>query len=149
MMRVIRKASETRRLRIPPPSEPGADAEGEAEVSRALARLPREDRRLPEFSLIDDADIGREFPAELVTQPEARIDVGKPGSDQAGRIRFAVEVELELRLKNQPLSDQNVVRGLELGGEMTLAADKSGDLEIEEVGGKALNAERRPIARGS
>ena len=74
-------------VRMLPPSEPDPDAEDEAHIARALARLPREIGRLPEFALIDDADIGREFPADLVTQPQAGIDVGEAGADQARRDR--------------------------------------------------------------
>jgi len=54
-----------------------------------------------------------------------------------------------LRLQDEALREQNVVGGLELGGEMALAADKASDLEVEEVRRKALNAERRPIPRRS
>jgi hypothetical protein len=53
-----------------------------------------------------------------------------------------------LRLQDQPLRDQKIVGGFELGGEMALTADKASGLEIEKIGCKALNAERCPIARG-
>jgi hypothetical protein len=38
---------------------------------------------------------------------------------------LAMDVELHLRLQDQPLRDQKVVRGFQLGGEMALAADKA------------------------
>src|SRR6516162_3214166 len=130
-----------------PPSEPSANAEHEAHVARALARLPRKIRRLSEFSLIDDAEIGGECTAELVAQPEAGIDIGKPGADQAGRVRLAVEVQFDLRLQDKPLREQEVVGGLQLASEMAFAADKAGNLEIEEIRREALNAEGGPVAR--
>ena len=74
-------------MRMIAASEPGPDAEDEAHVAGALARPPREIRRLAEFPFVDDAEIGREFPADLVAQPEAGIDIGKAGADQAGRDR--------------------------------------------------------------
>jgi len=121
-------------------SEPDADAKGKAHATGALARLPRKIRRLPESPLIDDADVGREFAIEFVAQPEAGIDVGKPDANQAGRVRLAVDIELDLRLQDQPLRDQKIVGSFQLRSEVALAADKARDLEIEEVGGKALDA---------
>src|SRR6516225_10172053 len=141
--------SEARTVRIAAALKPDPDTERDADIAGAFARLPREARRLAEFPLIDDADIGREFPAELVAQAQAGIDVGKTGADQPCRIGLTVDIELHLRLQDEALREQNVVGGLELGGEMALAADKASDLEVEEVRGKALNAERRPIPRRS
>src|SRR5205085_7001906 len=85
----------------------------------------------------------------FVAQPEARIDIGKSGADEAGGIGLAVKVELDLRLQNQTLRDEQVIRGLELGGEMALAARIAGDLKIEEIRSEALNTKGRPIAGGS
>jgi hypothetical protein len=51
-----------------------------------------------------------------------------------------------LRLQDEPLRDQKIVRSRELGGEVALAADIAGELEIEEVRCQPLNAEGRPIA---
>ena len=110
--------------------------------------MPRENRRLPEFPLVDDAEIGRKFPAELVAQPQARIDVRKSGADETCRVGLAVEVELDLWLQDQALREEKVVGGFELGGQMAFAADKAGELEIEEVRGEALDAERGPITGG-
>ena len=98
-------------------SEPDADAKGKAHATGALARLPRKIRRLPESPLIDDADVGREFAIEFVAQPEAGIDVGKPDANQAGRVRLAVDVQLDLRLQDEPLCEQEFVGGLRFGGE--------------------------------
>src|SRR5215813_4320966 len=120
----------------PPPSKPDPDAEREAHAARALARPPRKIGGLAEFSVIDDADIGREFPVELVAQPEPGIDVGEAGADEASRVRLAVEVELDLRLQHQLLREQKVVGGFQLGGQVAFAAGKPGDLKIEEVGSK-------------
>ena len=98
-------------------SKPDADAKGEAHVTGALARLPGKIRRLSEFPLIDDADIGREFPVDLITQPQTSIDIRKPIADQAGRVRLAVDVQLDLRLQDEPLCEQEFVGGLRFGGE--------------------------------
>jgi len=51
-----------------------------------------------------------------------------------------------LRLQDEPLGEEKVVRGLELGGEMPLTTDKSGDFEVEEVRGEALDAKGGPVA---
>ena len=123
------------------PSEPGANAENEAHITRALTSLPRKIRRLPEFSLIDDPEIGGKCPAQLVTQPEARIDIGKPGADETRGVRLAVNIELDLRLQDEPLCQEKVVGGLQPGGEMSFAAYKTGDLQIEEIRGETLDAE--------
>ena len=61
-----------------PRSEPAPDAEDEAHVAGALARLAGEICRLPECPSVGDADIGREFPADLIPQPQPGIDVGNP-----------------------------------------------------------------------
>ena len=118
-------SSKARTVRIAAALKPDPDAEREADVAGALARLPRKIRGLAEFPLIDDADIEREFPAQFVAQAQAGIDVGNAGPDQAGRVRLAVEVELDLRLQDEPLREQKVVGGLQLGGEMALAADEA------------------------
>ena len=95
-------------------SEPAPDAEDEAHSARALASLPGEIRRSGRISRIGDADIGREFPADLVTQPQAGIDVGKAGADLPAGIGLAVEIQLDLRLQDQPLRDEQIVGGREL-----------------------------------
>ena len=55
--------------------------------------------------------IGREFPADLVTQPQAGIDVGETGADQAAGIGLAVEIHLDLRLQDEALRDEKIVGG--------------------------------------
>src|SRR6516165_4609300 len=127
-------------------SEPDPDAEGEAEIARALARPLCIAGGLAELAFVDDPDIGREISAGLVAQPEAGIDVGKPGADKPGGIGLAVEVELDLRLEYQPLRKQKVVGSLQLGGEMPFTARIACELEIEEIGCQPLDAQRRPIA---
>jgi len=52
-----------------------------------------------------------------VAQAEADIDVGEAGADQAGRVRLAVDVQLDLRLQDEPLCEQEFVGGLRFGGE--------------------------------
>src|SRR5207249_5042355 len=79
-----------------PRSEPEPKPGDEAHAAGALARAPREIRGLPEFPFVDDAEIGREFSAELVAQAQAGIDIGKAGADLADGIGLAVEVELDL-----------------------------------------------------
>jgi len=96
----------------------------------------------------NDAEIGRECTAELVPQPEAGIDIGKSGADETRGVGFAVDIELNLWLQDEPLREEKVVGGLELGGKMALAAHIARGLQIEEVRGEALNAEGGPIARG-
>ena len=127
------------------PSKPDPDTQGEAHLAGAFAHLPRKTGRLPEFPRVDDADIWGEFPLEFVAKPDSCIDIGEPGADQAGWVRLAVDVELDLRLQDQPFSDEKVVGTFQLSGKMALAAHKAGDLDIEKVGGEALNAEGGPI----
>jgi len=109
--------------------------------------LPDKIRRLAKFPLIDDANVGRELPAEFVAQPQAGIDVGKSGAGQTRRVRFAVNIEFDLRLQDQPLGDQKIVGALELGGEMALAANEAGQFQIKKIRGETLNAKRGPVAR--
>ena len=115
-------------------------------VAGALAGAPGKIRGLAEFSFVDDAEIGREFSVDLVAQPEAGIDVGKAGADHTDRVGLAVEIDLDLRLQDQPLREQKIVGGFELGGEMALVADIAGEFEIEKVRRETLDAERPPIA---
>jgi hypothetical protein len=78
---------------IIPRSEPEPQTGDEAHAAGALARAAREVGALAEFPFVDDAEIGRKFPAELVAQAQAGIDIGEPGADHAGEIGLAVEVE--------------------------------------------------------
>jgi hypothetical protein len=71
-----------------PRSEPDPQAGDEAHAAGALARAPREVRRLAEFPLVDDAEIGCEFPAELVAQAQAGIGIGKAGAAGQRAERF-------------------------------------------------------------
>src|SRR5439155_23556583 len=115
-----------------PRSKPEPQAGDEAYPAGALACAPREIRGLAEFFFVDDAEIGREFPAELVAQAQSGIDVGKAGADHAGGIGLAVDIELDLRLQDQPLRQSSSV--LRFGGSlatkpyrrsaMTTAVDK-------------------------
>ena len=109
--------------------------------------MPRKIRRLPEFPLIDDAEIGRKCPAQLVAKPETGIDIGKAGADQTRGVGLAVNIDLDLRLQDESLRQQKVVEGLQLAGKMTLAAYETGNLEIEEIRGETLDAEGTPVAR--
>src|SRR6516225_4141867 len=99
-------------VRIVASSKPGANAEDEAHITRALARLPDKIRSLAKFSFVDHTNVRRELPAEFVAQPQAGIDVGEAGAGQAGRVGLAVNVEFDLRLQDQPLGDQEIVGGL-------------------------------------
>ena len=101
---------------IIPRLEPEPQTGDEAHAAGALARAAREVRGLAEFPFVGDAEIRREFPAELVAQAQAGIDLGEPGADHAGGIGLAIEVDLDLRLQDQPLRQQKVVEGFELGG---------------------------------
>src|SRR5580693_729250 len=96
---------------------------------------------LTEIAFVHDTNMGREISAELVAQPEARIDAGKAGADLAGGVGLAVEIDLDLRLQDQPVRNQQIVKGFEFGGEMPLAAHIPGEFDIEEVRGETLNAE--------
>jgi hypothetical protein len=51
-----------------------------------------------------------------------------------------------LRLQDEPLREQKIVGGFELGGEMALVARIAGEFEIEKIRREALNAERPLIA---
>ena len=83
--------------------------------------------------------------------PEVVIsDEGVTIGEDANTVRrFHAEWnELNLWLQDEPLREEKVVGGLELGGKMALAAHIARGLQIEEVRGEALNAEGGPIARG-
>jgi len=85
--------------------------------------------------------VRNEAPARGGTaQPEAGIDVGKAGADHAGGIGFTVEIHLDLWLQDEPLREQNIVGGIELGGQMALAAHIVGELDIKKVRRETLNA---------
>ncbi len=54
-----------------------------------------------------------------------------------------------MRLQDQPLGQEQVIGGFELGGKVALAAYVAGGFEIEEIRRQPLNAEGRPIAGGA
>src|SRR6187402_893437 len=61
--------------------------------------------------LVHEPDVGRDFAANLVAKPKRSLAVRQSGALTAARIRLAVPIELDLRLQDQPLSDQQVVVG--------------------------------------
>ena len=80
-----------------------------AEIVDRIAFPPGKAGGLSEFAVIADADIGREFPGHLVTQPQAGIDLGETGADAAGLVRSTVEIKLDLGLQDQPVGDQEIM----------------------------------------
>src|SRR4051812_46948314 len=90
-------------------SEPTPDAQHELQRACALAGLSGHAGGLAEFAGIGDANIGREFPADLVAQPDAGIDVGQSGTHHAARIGLAVDIHFDLWLQDQMLRDHDVV----------------------------------------
>src|SRR5260370_558111 len=72
-----------------------------------------------------------------------------PAAAPPGRRSLGVNIERDLGLQDEPVREEKVVRGLQLGSKMALAAHKAGDFEIEKIRGEALNAERRPVAGGT
>jgi hypothetical protein len=93
--------------------------------------------------------VRNEAPARGGTaQPEAGIDVGKAGADHAGGIGFTVEIHLDLWLQDEPLREQNIVGGIELGGQMALAAHIAGELDIKKVRRETLNVQRPQLRVG-
>ena len=114
-----------------------------------FALLPGEARGLPEAPDIGDADIGCEFPADLVAQPQPGIDIGETGADATAGIGLAVEIHLDFRLQDEALRDEKIVGRGEAKGGMTAIAEIGGRLVVKEKRGEALHAERRPGAAGA
>src|SRR5688572_67947 len=90
-------------------------------------------RGRPVFALADEAYIWRDFTPQLVTQAQRDFARRQPWADASRSIRLAVPVQLELRLKDQPLRDQKFVLALEAGRGPSAVGEISGGLQREAM----------------
>ena len=72
---------------------PHSDTEGETQVAHGRALPSRQPGRLAERHLVGDTDVGREFPGDLVAQPQPRVEFAQAGANPAATVRFAIGVE--------------------------------------------------------
>ena len=91
------------------PLKPEADARDEPCVVRVMARRASQIGRAAEAALAHQAEVGGDFAPNLVTQAEPELAVGEPRADGACGVGLAVPVELEQRLQDQPIRDQQLV----------------------------------------
>src|SRR5229473_3735489 len=85
---------------------PEADTKDETRIADDAALFACKRRRLPEGLRVRIADVGRELAAELVADAQPGIEFRKPGPDIAARIALAVEIHLDLGLRNEAVRDQ-------------------------------------------
>jgi Protein of unknown function (DUF3987) len=76
---------------------------------RGLSLASSKIRRLPEFSFIGDAKIGRELATDFVAKPHTGIDIRQTGADAAAGIGLGVEIKLGFGLQNKTLGDEQVI----------------------------------------
>jgi hypothetical protein len=112
---------------------PKANAEDETGMVRIAAFLTSEGGGLTERSRVRDSDIGREFSADFVTDAQTSIDLRKARADSAARVVLAVEVHFDLRLRDQAVRDQQIVRTFDPADEKTSVAEVEGGRKFEEV----------------
>lgn len=110
----------------------GVFAEGVANIARFAER-----------ACPFDADIGREAPAEFVTQPQTGFGVGEPRAHSEVGDFLGREIELSAGLKDEPLCEAKVVLGFRACGYIAFGRYEQCCANVEPVGCKALHAEHK------
>ena len=75
-----------------------------------LARAAGESCCLAESTRIRETDVWGKFTRDLITKPYAAIEIGQSRSNPPTTICLTVEVQLDLRLQYQTLSEVQIVR---------------------------------------
>ena len=105
-------------------SEPGANSGKESDPVRFVARRTRHVGGLADLCLVPDADVGREFTANFIAQPQSRLDCRKARSDPQFGHRLARQLHFDTRLEDQPLRDPLVVFRFDPGGQIALIREE-------------------------
>lgn len=130
-------------------SEPDAKARDDAGLLNGVAGFARIAGGVGELAIPDHADIGSEFPGELVAQTQTGVDVREPCADVALGVVLAVEADLDVGLQDKPLRQPQVVLAFEAQGGASALPDVCRGLDVEPVRRQPLEAERRPGATGA
>src|SRR5688500_973326 len=121
--------------------EPRPDPHHDPRIAAALAGGAEEAGGVAETALVVDADVGGELRDHLVAQAQAELDVRESGADPEGWDVLGREVGLGAGLQDQLLGEAPVERPFEAGGEVAAVGEEERALDLEEVGGEALNAD--------
>src|SRR5688572_26666061 len=133
----------------PPPyqSNPPAQAGDEMPAAGVLAAFPRRVAGAEQLLVPHHARIGRQLPSEFVAHAEADFAGAQAGADAAIRIILARQAELDERLQDQVVGQQQLVFELEPARGMARWADEERRLHVDELWRDALEADRRPRMR--
>ena len=116
-------------------------------LGRALAIGTSEVGGVVQRPLPDEADIGREFPRDLVAQPSAQLDVAEAAAELTVGRALGIEVGFDLRGQDEAIGEADLVGALGASAEAAVVADVAGQLDIEPVGRQALDAGGEPSGR--
>jgi len=75
-----------------------------------LARAAGESCCLAERTRIGETDVRGKFTRDLITKPYAAIEIGQSRSNPPSTICLTVEIQFDLRLQDQALSEVQIVR---------------------------------------
>src|SRR5688500_6821196 len=92
----------------------------------------------------DEAGILRRLTTHLVTGTASHFAGTPAGADAAIRIVLAGDAQLDQRLQDQAVGEQQLVFDLEPGGGVTTGANVTGEIDLEPLRRQALDAERQP-----
>lgn len=104
-------------------SEPGAQSSDERDLAGVVTDGVREIGCFAELPIPMHSDIGRKLTADLVAQSKCDLQRRQPRADAIFRIVFAIELELQLRLQDETLSDERIVLALETRSGASLFTD--------------------------
>ena len=88
---------------------PNADSENEAGIVDDSTFFARKPGRVAECLRVGESDIRGELAADLVADAQAGIELRKSRTDAPAGIAFAIEIHFDLRLRNQPIGDQQLI----------------------------------------
>src|SRR5258707_11021914 len=91
------------------------------------------------LAVVGDPDIGSKLAADFVPQTQAGIEIGQTGTETPSGISLAIEVHLDLRLRDQAIGQQQVVGAMQPRGDMPSIARIHGRPQIEKSGGQSLD----------
>ena len=89
---------------------PDPNSEHQAGSMDRLAGAAGEYRCLAKRTRIGETDVWGKFTRDLITEPYAAIEIGQSRSNPPTTICLTVEVQLDLRLQYQTLSEVQIVR---------------------------------------
>src|SRR6266852_9648657 len=94
-------------------SVPQPNAEHNPRCACCFPRVTTECSGLAEYAGVRVPDVGSELARKLISEPHAAVEAREPTSDPACRVCLTVEIQFDLRLQYQALSEVQIVRALD------------------------------------